>query len=197
MPSYVTHFEAAIDGTELSHDRMRTLHKDRPLWVRYDLEAVREAVDPEHIAGRLPTLWRYRELLPPPEGAELVSLAEVMTPLLRAPRLASQLGLDHFWIKDESIAHTYVGDSNLDGEFNSSDFVHVFTAGKYETGQTAGWGDGDWDGNALFDSSDFVAAFTDGGYELGPPAVTAVPEPCGLVTALISLLACVACRRYF
>ena len=61
-----------------------------------------------------------------------------------------------------------MGDSNLDGEFNSSDFVFVFTAGKYETGEAATWGEGDWDGNQLFESTDFVAAFSAGGYEVGP-----------------------------
>ncbi|MGD2108121.1 MAG: threonine synthase [Phycisphaerae bacterium] len=102
MPAYVTHLEAAIDGARLPHDRIQTLHNDRPLWVRYDLDAVREVVNPDMIAARLPALWRYRELLPPPEGAEPVSLGEMMTPLLRAPKLAARLGLDHFWIKDES-----------------------------------------------------------------------------------------------
>ena len=64
------------------------------------------------------------------------------------------------WV--ETHANTWVGDANLDGEFNSSDFVAAFTAGKYETGEMATWGEGDWDGNQVFDSSDFVAAFTSG-----------------------------------
>ena len=36
--SYVTHLEAAMDGTHLPFDRLQTLHDGRPLWVRYDLE---------------------------------------------------------------------------------------------------------------------------------------------------------------
>ena len=46
--------------------------------------------------------------------------------------------LDHpFWVRN--LKHTWYGDANLDGEFNSADFVQVFAAGKYETGQsTAG-----------------------------------------------------------
>ncbi len=40
MPAFVTHLEAAIDGTRLPHDQLQTLHEGRPLWVRYDLEAV-------------------------------------------------------------------------------------------------------------------------------------------------------------
>lgn len=82
------------------------------------------------------------------------------------------------WIKE--LKKTWVGDSNFDGEFNSTDFVVVFTAGEYEDGVAGNstWAEGDWNGDTEFDSSDFVAAFTDGGYEKGPlPAAQAVPEP--------------------
>lgn len=99
---FVTHLESAIDGTRLPADRVQTLHKDRPLWVRYDLDAVGRAIDPTRIAKRPPNLWRYRELLPLPEGQEPVTLGEGMSPLLRAPRLGELLGLADMWIKDES-----------------------------------------------------------------------------------------------
>lgn len=87
------------------------------------------------------------------------------------------------------LKNTYVGDSNLDGEFNSRDFVEVFTAGKYETGDAATWLEGDWNGDKVFNSSDFVAAFTGGGYEIGPRAsVSAVPEPASVTLALMAML---------
>jgi hypothetical protein len=81
------------------------------------------------------------------------------------------------WVKD--LKKTYFGDSNLDGEFNSNDFVVVFQTGEYED-DTAGnstWATGDWNGDGDFTSRDFVAAFQDGGYEKGPLAAQAVPEP--------------------
>ena len=99
--THVTHLESAIDGTILPADRAQTMHKDRPLWVRYDLAAIRAAVRPEDLAARPPTMWRYRELLPVGE-ADIVSLGETMTPLLPAARWGSELGLQDFWIKDES-----------------------------------------------------------------------------------------------
>lgn len=84
-----------------------------------------------------------------------------------------------YWVS--SIRKTYMGDSNLDGEFNSTDFVELFSIGEYEDGvpNNSGWKDGDWDGNQEFDSGDFVVAFSDGGYERPPiaQAVSAVPEP--------------------
>lgn len=93
-------------------------------------------------------------------------------------------------------ADTFVGDSNFDGEFNSSDFVTVFTAGKYETQTAATWAEGDWNGSGFFDSSDFVAAFSGGGYELGPrQAVSSVPEPGSLALLAMGFVALVRRRR--
>ena len=100
MPTFVTHLESAIDGTHLEADRPQTLHQDRPLWVRYDLAAIKSAVRREDLLGRPANLWRYRELLPPRD--EVVSLGEGMSPLLPCPRLAGELGLSDLWIKDES-----------------------------------------------------------------------------------------------
>ncbi|MCA9151098.1 MAG: hypothetical protein KDA92_17425 [Planctomycetales bacterium] len=94
------------------------------------------------------------------------------------------------------VAKTWMGDSNLDGEFNSSDLVAVFTVGKYETGEAATWASGDWSGDGVFNSSDFVTAFSDGGYEQGPrAAVAAVPEPASIILAGCGLLALLRFRR--
>ncbi len=98
---FVTHLESALDGTKLRADEVQTMHKDRPLWVRYDLSAIAKAVSPEQIARRSPSLWRYRELLPLPTSSEPVTLGEGMSPLLSCPRLGKELGLSHLFIKDE------------------------------------------------------------------------------------------------
>ena len=82
------------------------------------------------------------------------------------------------WIHE--LKGTYFGDSNLDGEFNSSDLVAVFEAGQYgdDIEGNSTWSTGDWNGDAEFTDDDIVAAFTDGGYNQGPrAAVAAVPEP--------------------
>lgn len=85
-----------------------------------------------------------------------------------------------FWV--ETLKHSYFGDSNLDGQFNSTDFVTVFQAGQYEdiTASNSTWATGDWNGDRDFSSADFVTAFQAGGYEAGPrPAgkPVQVPEP--------------------
>jgi threonine synthase len=81
---------------------VQTTHKDRPLWVRYDLAAVGRDCDPGVFASRPPSLWRYRELLPVGLEGAIVTLGEGMTPLLPARRLGEALGLNDLWIKDES-----------------------------------------------------------------------------------------------
>lgn len=82
----------------------------------------------------------------------------------------------NIWAKD--LKNTWIGDANLDDEFNSSDLVTVFVAGKFETELDANWDEGDWTGDRRFSSSDLVAAFVDGGFEAGPRnAVQNVPEP--------------------
>src|SRR4051794_12432676 len=99
---FVTHLESALDGTRFAADKVWTVHQGRPLWVRYDLAAVRRAVRPADFAARAPSLWRYRELLPLPAGAEPVTLGEGMAPLLPCPRLGGELGLRRLLVKDES-----------------------------------------------------------------------------------------------
>ena len=102
MNTFVTHLESALDGTRFPADQVHTVHQGRPLWVRYDLAAVRAAVTPDDVARRGPSLWRYRELLPLPSDAEPVTLGEGMTPLLPCPRLGRTFGLSRLSIKDES-----------------------------------------------------------------------------------------------
>jgi len=102
MPTFVSHLESAIDGTRFPAGQLSTMHKGRPLWVRYDLQAAAHAISPEILQDRPADLWRYRELLPVVADKHIVSLGETMTPLLRCPRLGASLGLAHLWIKDES-----------------------------------------------------------------------------------------------
>lgn len=93
------------------------------------------------------------------------------------------------WIAD--LKQVWVGDADLNGVFDSTDIVAVFTVGEYEDGIAGNstWAEGDWDGNGDFNSGDIVAAFTEGGYNQGPRAATsAVPEPGSLVLLLTAML---------
>ncbi len=58
------------------------------------------------------------------------------------------------------------GDANGDGQFDSSDLVLVFQAGKYEDdiARNAEFAEGDWDGDGDFTSSDLTYAFQNSVY---------------------------------
>jgi threonine synthase len=71
------------------------------LYARYDLDAVRAAVDPAALIARPPDMWKYHELLPVRDPAHVVTLGEGATPLLDAPRLAQRFGVRRVWLKDE------------------------------------------------------------------------------------------------
>ena len=98
------------------------------------------------------------------------------------------------WVNN--LRKTWFGDSDLNGEFASGDLVTVFSGGKFESGNPAGWADGDWNGDGVFNSTDFVTAFSGGGYENGPRAATAaVPEPGSMSLLLLGALGFLSRRR--
>ncbi|MCA9172729.1 MAG: hypothetical protein KDB23_33950, partial [Planctomycetales bacterium] len=98
-----------------------------------------------------------------------------------------------YWVSE--LKQTWMGDANLDGEFNSTDLVQVFQAGLYEQNVDATWAEGDWSSDHRFGSADLVLAFQDGGFELGPkPAVVSVPEPVWLPWCGYASVFCFAYR---
>ena len=74
----------------------------KPLFARYALDKIAQIWDKSSLSGREASMWRYAELLPVIDSRHIVSLNESMTPLLPAQRLASSLGLEALWVKDES-----------------------------------------------------------------------------------------------
>src|SRR6202140_387665 len=72
-----------------------------PLEVAYDYEALRRSVNRELIAAGPQTIWRYAPLLPVSDPAP-IDLGTGCTPLVRADRLAAELGLGELWIKNDT-----------------------------------------------------------------------------------------------
>ena len=103
LPTFVTHLECSLTGERYPADTLQTLSKaGRPLLVRYDLDCIRRALPRAALATRPQTLWRYRELLPVRRPENVVSLGEVMTPLIPLPRIASRLAKGgEILVKDE------------------------------------------------------------------------------------------------
>src|SRR3954470_5462647 len=79
-----------------------------PLEVDYDPEAMR-AVTREQIEAGPQNIWRYAALLPVGQDpADRVTLDPGMTPLVRADRLAEELGITGgLWVKDDSANPTH------------------------------------------------------------------------------------------
>jgi threonine synthase len=102
MTRFITQFQSAIDpSVTLNASVEQTMHENRPLWSRYDLDGVKKAMSKSVLAGRRPDMWRYRELLPIGDEIEPVNIDLWMSPLIEVPRLAGQFGVKHLWFKDE------------------------------------------------------------------------------------------------
>ena len=101
-PNFVTHLECAMTGERHEADQVHNLSRaGKPLLVRYDLAGVAKALTKETLARRAPDLWRYRELLPVRRSADIVSLGEGVTPIVRMAKLAGKLGGGEILVKDE------------------------------------------------------------------------------------------------
>jgi threonine synthase len=80
--SFVTHLECSLTGERYDAGQVYNLSRaGKPLLVRYDLGAAAKTLTRESIAAREPGMWKWRELLPLPDGVEPVSLGEPETPI--------------------------------------------------------------------------------------------------------------------
>jgi threonine synthase len=98
-----THLECTRCGAPYGADEPWKLSPccERPLYPRYDLDAVGRRLARDDLRGRPADLWRYAELLPVRDPANAVRLGEGWTPLIDTPRLADRLGVARVWVKDE------------------------------------------------------------------------------------------------
>ena len=98
----VTHLECSLTGERYDAGEIHNLSKaSKPLLVRYDMAVARAALTRDSIAAREPGMWKWRELLPLPEGAQAVSLGEPETPILALPNTAARAGACGLLVKDE------------------------------------------------------------------------------------------------
>src|SRR5262245_60029327 len=97
----VTHLECAACGLHHEAQRLHNLCTKcgKPLLVRYDLAKAATSLTRQSLAGRRPDLWRYREVLPVEQEANIVSLGEGFTPLLHAQNLGAKLSMPRLYIK--------------------------------------------------------------------------------------------------
>ncbi len=97
---FVTHLECSLTGERHEAWRLHNLSRaGKPLLVRYDLDAI--SLDAATLGARPSGMWKWRELLPLPDGAEPVSLGEAETPLVLLARTSERAGAGNLIVKDE------------------------------------------------------------------------------------------------
>jgi threonine synthase len=126
----MTFLECTVCRAAHPGDRLQRLSPccAKPLYARYDLDALRGRFTPAQLVAREPTLWRYAEVLPVRAPRRSYSLGEGFTPLLDAPRVAEHYGAGRVWIKDEG--------QNPTGSFKARGLA-VAVARAVELGATA------------------------------------------------------------
>ncbi|HEY2670664.1 MAG TPA: threonine synthase [Rugosimonospora sp.] len=105
--SFLSHLECSRTGTTYDADTVQGLSADgAPLLARYDLDGVAAAVSPAEIASRPPTLWRYHEVLPVRDEANVITMGEGMTPLIPLSTYGAKIGVPSLLMKDEGVIPT-------------------------------------------------------------------------------------------
>ena len=100
---YVTHLECPKCKKKFNHKELNQLCSScqGPLLVRYDLKAVKDNFKKDSLSSRSYNLWRYKELLPIEDEKNIVSLGEVITPIIKLEKLSRKLGVENLYLKDE------------------------------------------------------------------------------------------------
>ena len=75
-----------------------------PLEVEYNYEAIKKEISRASIEAGPRSLWRYAPLLPIAKEPT-VGLNAGLTPLVHAKNLGRELGLDHLYIKNDTVNH--------------------------------------------------------------------------------------------
>ncbi|HIF20680.1 MAG TPA: threonine synthase [Gemmatimonadetes bacterium] len=97
-----THLECTGTGAAVEGEQLIGLSAvGKPLFARYDLDAIADRFTPDAVAGRDADLWRYEEVLPVRDRSAQLKLGEGWSPLVDAPRTAARLAVRKLWIKDE------------------------------------------------------------------------------------------------
>jgi threonine synthase len=101
--SLISHLECTRCGKAFEPGKVYNLCEcGSPLSVRYNLKPLAGTHLRDRLASRVPSLWRYREVLPVEREESIVSLGEGFTPLLHARNLGERLKIRNLYLKDES-----------------------------------------------------------------------------------------------
>ncbi len=102
---FLKRLECSACGIQHESSQLQNLCRscNKPLFAVIDLTAAGRTIKRDTLRAREKSLWRYREVLPLPEGIEPVSLGEGGTPLVPARKFGDDADL---WVKEESLNPT-------------------------------------------------------------------------------------------
>ena len=108
MKSYLSHLECTETGEIYSAEEPPSLSPaaQKVLYPRYDLESAKREIDLAVIEKRSANMWRFFELMPIRDEANVVTMGEGGSPMLRAHRLEARHGAKKLFIKDEGLNPT-------------------------------------------------------------------------------------------
>jgi threonine synthase len=108
MQSYLSHLECTACGATYDASQLHTLCPacSKVLYARYDLETAKRSFKKEALNTRKGGMWRWFELMPVRDEANVVTLGEGSTPLLPAEALQRYAGSKRIWIKEEGLNPT-------------------------------------------------------------------------------------------
>ena len=108
MKSYLTHLECTYCHATYPADEVIRLCAEcsKVLYPRYDLAGARDSLNPDELKNRPANMWRYFEVMPVLDEANVITLGEGFTPIFKAERLGDKIGASAVYIKDEGLNPT-------------------------------------------------------------------------------------------
>ena len=108
MQSYITELECTYCHETYSADEPHRVCDEcgKVLYARYDLDGAARALDRNALRDRPANMWRYFEVMPIRDEANVITLGEGYTPIFQAHRLGAEFGCRDLLIKDEGLNPT-------------------------------------------------------------------------------------------
>ena len=108
MQSYITELECTYCHETYSADEPHRVCDEcgKVLYARYDLDGAARALDRNALRDRPANMWRYFEVMPIRDEANVITLGEGYTPIFQAKRLGAEFGCKDLLIKDEGLNPT-------------------------------------------------------------------------------------------
>ena len=103
MKNFLSHLDCSVCGDRHSPHEIQTVCRScgKSLLAVYDLQSAKQTLTREQFLTQPSSLWKFFPLLPIEKSANIVSLGESVTPLIRMQKLEMTLKMGQIWVKDE------------------------------------------------------------------------------------------------